>query len=84
VDYHSKEQYYFYFAKFIFYKMVENCQGGSGYSAETQGRFGFKGLMTSNVVNVTGEQMLLKCKQILLNLYFIEGVQVLHIQQSVT
>ena len=24
--------------------MVENCWGGSGYSAETQGRLGFKGL----------------------------------------
>jgi len=29
---------------FIFYKIVENCRGGSGYSAETQGRLGFKGL----------------------------------------
>jgi len=28
----------------IFYKMVENCWGGSGYSAETPGRLGFKGL----------------------------------------
>jgi len=25
--------------------MVENCGGGSGYSAETQGRLGFKGLI---------------------------------------
>jgi len=25
--------------------MVENCQGGSGYSAETPGTLGFKGLM---------------------------------------
>jgi len=24
--------------------MVENCRGGSGYSAQTQGRPGFKGL----------------------------------------
>ena len=24
--------------------MVENCRGGLGYSAETQGRLGFKGL----------------------------------------
>ena len=24
--------------------MVENCWGGSGYSAETPGRLGFKGL----------------------------------------
>jgi len=25
--------------------MVENCWGGSGYSAETPGRLGFKGLI---------------------------------------
>jgi len=24
--------------------MVKNCRGGSGYSAETPGRLGFKGL----------------------------------------
>src|SRR6218665_2591659 len=34
----------FILQNFIFYKMVENCWGGSGYSAETPGRLGFKGL----------------------------------------
>ena len=28
--------------------MVENCWGGSGYSAETPGRIGFKGLKKAN------------------------------------
>jgi len=27
--------------------MVENCRGGSSYSAETQGSLGFKGLMVT-------------------------------------
>jgi len=29
--------------------MVENCWGGSGYSAETQGRLGFKELNEEEV-----------------------------------
>jgi len=29
--------------------MVENCPGGSGYSAETPGTLGFKGLKTTEL-----------------------------------
>jgi len=37
--------------------MVENCWGGSGYSAETPGRLGFKGLTTFSQIAVSNARI---------------------------